>query len=175
MAARASGGKPAGKCLGPWQPLAARSPRLPLLRCRALFCQNLLLPLGAPAVAAGFAVAAHDAVAGDDEGGAVVGAGIGHRAYGFGLSDRLGDLAVAGGLAIGDLVERAPDFPLERGRLEIERQRQIRPLAGDVLEDGGDPGLEVLASAPDLGCGILRVERAFEPRIIVAEAYRRET
>src|SRR5438874_10031476 len=117
MAARASWGKPARKCLGPCQPLAARSPHLPLLRCRALFCQNLLLPLGTPSIAACRAIAAHHAMAGDDEGGGVVGAGIGDRAHGLGPSDRPGDLAVARGAAVGDLLERPPDHPLEGGGL----------------------------------------------------------
>ncbi len=65
----------------------------------------------------GYAVAADHPMAGDDQGGAVHGAGIGHGAHGLRPADRLGDLAVGRGAAIGDLLQRAPDPPLKGGRL----------------------------------------------------------
>lgn len=75
--------------------------------------QQLGFSCETPAVAAGFVVGADDAVAGDEDGEAVLGAGAGNGSGGAGESELGGDLGVGARLAFGDFSEGVPDAQLE--------------------------------------------------------------
>lgn len=71
----------------------------------------------APAVAGGFLVGAHGAVAGDEDGDFVFGAGVGDGARGARGVDLFCELGVSAGLAGEDFPEGVPDAELEGGAL----------------------------------------------------------
>ena len=75
----------------------------------------------AAAVAGEFAVAADNAVAGDDDADAVVSVRLRHGAHGFRIADCLRLLGIRAGLAVGDGDERVPDLFLERRARDDER------------------------------------------------------
>ena len=77
-----------------------------------------------PSGTAGGAVAADDAVAGDDEGDRVRGAGLAHLAHHLWLTDGTGDVAVAAGGAAGDLAQGSPDALLEGGARDVGREAE---------------------------------------------------
>lgn len=64
-------------------------------------------------IAGELAVFADDAVAGDEDGEGVFAVGGSDCADGFRVVDELGDIAVAGGFAVGDGLEGLPDLLLE--------------------------------------------------------------
>src|SRR5262249_40494984 len=78
------------------------------------------LPLRAPPLAARAAVGSPRAVAGDDDGGGVGGAGAGHRAGGAWVAERACDFRVAARLAARDRPQLLPHPALEGGGLEVE-------------------------------------------------------
>ena len=78
------------------------------------------------------AVAADDAVAGDDDGDGVGAVGGPHGADRGGPADGLRQLPVAPRLAVGDALERGPHLPLERGAVRGEWNRKDDEIAGEV-------------------------------------------
>ena len=72
------------------------------------------------------AVGPDHAVAGHDHRDRVAAVGKADGASGAGGADLAGDLAVADGLAVGDLAQRLPDAQLERVAGEAERERRTR-------------------------------------------------
>src|SRR5690606_25988226 len=107
-----------------------------------LAIQDPRLPLGAPPVPTDRPVAADDAVAGNDEGDGICGAGTGHCAHRCGVADATGDLLVAAGRATRDLPELAPHEALESRGANVERQPSIRRAGREAVDDGADPGVE---------------------------------
>src|SRR5262249_31775929 len=88
----------------------------------ALGPEDRLLPLEAPAIAAEAAVAAHGAVAGDEDRDRVGSAGATHRALGLGRAERRRELGIGPRLAERNLGERLPDAALECRAAYVERQ-----------------------------------------------------
>ena len=97
------------------------------------------LVLEAAAEAGQRPVAADDAVARADDGDRVAAVGAADGARLARVADPRGDLAVAGGLAVGDLQERGPDAPLE-GAAAVGSQLEVEvgAPAGEVLGQLGD-------------------------------------
>ena len=62
-------------------------------------------------------------------------AGARDRANSLGPADRRRDVTVRARLAIRDCGERLPDLPLERRRLNVERQIDMRALSLDMFQD----------------------------------------
>src|SRR5579862_198595 len=94
--------------------------------------QQGALALQTPAVAGEGAVLAYSAVAGDDDRHRIRGAGAADGADGFGVAEAAGDLGVGAGAAGGDGAQLFPDAPLERRRLDVEGQVEVRPAAVQV-------------------------------------------
>src|SRR5579872_3675641 len=67
------------------------------------------------------------------------GASAGHGAYGSGLADALGDLAVGFRVAEWNRLQIFPHTPLECRGSNIERERRIEVLTAHVLEQRTDP------------------------------------
>src|SRR5262245_54267019 len=117
------------------------------------------LALRAQAVAAELAVAADDAVAGYDERHWVGGAGMANGALGVRLTNGVRDLAVAAGLAKRNPAQFLPYTALEGGGADIERQVDVRHLAGDEVDDLLDRRVQDrLAMLDLLGCRELAVQ-----------------
>ena len=97
-----------------------------------------------PAAEAGQrAVAADDAVARADDGDRVAAVGAADGARLAGVADAGGDLAVAGGLAVGDGQELGPDAPLEGGAaLGTQLEVEVGALAGEVRAQLGEDLVE---------------------------------
>ena len=104
--------------------------------------------VGAAAVAREGAVGSDDAVAGDDDDHGVGMAGLGHGTERAGTARELGQLAVADGVAVGDVLQLGPDGLLEVGAREVERQRELAACAGKVF-------LELAAAVVEQGSGAL--------------------
>ena len=101
------------------------------------------LPIGAPAIAAGCAVGADDAMARHDQRDRVGGAGLRHRARRGRPADRLRHLLVGAHLAVGNRPERTPHLLLERGAADVDgravlgARRQLPADRGDVRAQAG--------------------------------------
>jgi len=108
----------------------------------------------APSVAGEAAVLADYAMAGNDDGNGIGGAGAGDRAYGFFASDGAGDLAVGTRGAPGDAAEFFPDAALKGGGLHIEREIAMGLFAAEMAQDFADPGAEAGSVGANLGAGI---------------------
>src|SRR6185312_937816 len=98
----------------------------------AFAVQQFLLARRAPAPAAGRAVLAHHAVAGDDQRKAVRATGAADRARGLGCADRARNLAVAARFARGNPGQRTPHAPLERGGGDIQRWQRLATIAFSI-------------------------------------------
>src|SRR5689334_6089021 len=83
--------------------------------------EDLLFEFAAPAIAAGIAVATHNAMTGDDQGHGIVRACLGNGTSFFGIAERLSNLAVRTRFAVGDGSQFGPHAPLEGGSLHVER------------------------------------------------------
>src|SRR4029450_1070778 len=134
--------------------------RLKIRRAESAICNSALLrgflarpalfsvdqpafTLDAPAIAGQAAVLADDPVTRDDQANGVRRARSRHRPNGGRRANRSRDLAVGTGLAIGDRLQILPDSPLERRRLNVDRQIQMRAPAAEVPPEGRDPDREV--------------------------------
>ncbi len=78
------------------------------------------------------------------------------------------DLAVAAGLAAGNLLERPPDPPLEGRGLEIEGKIQGSGTPFGHRLHGIEPALESRVVALDLGVRILLPELGLKEVVVVA-------
>ena len=123
----------------------------------------------APAVAGEAAIFGDDAVAGDDDGNGIGGAGAGDGADGFFASDGAGDLAVGARGAPRDAAEFFPDAALKSGGLHVEREIAMRLFAAEMAEDFADPGAEAGGVGVNLGAGIFAGERGLQLGLGVAE------
>ena len=123
------------------------------------------LAFEAPAVPGQVAVLADDAMARDDDGDRVGGAGAGDGANGSGLADGAGDLGVRARGAVGDAAKFVPDAALERGGLHVERQVDMRFLAAQVAKDFADPLAKILRIAMNFRLRILVRESIFQARV----------
>src|SRR6478752_3674152 len=85
-----------------------------------LTVQELFLTNGPPSIAAGPPGGRHNAVAGDDHGDRIGGAGASDGARRLRLADSAGDLRVGARLAVGNPLQFAPDLPLESGGLNVD-------------------------------------------------------
>ena len=88
--------------------------------------EQILFGPEASAVAGQVAVAADDAVAGEDDGDGVGAVGIGHSPDGFGESDGGGQFTVGHCLSVGDVGELLPDALLEVGAGQQEGDVEVR-------------------------------------------------
>ena len=95
--------------------------------------EKILLGPEASAVAGQAAVAADDAVAGEDDRDGVGAVGIGHCPDGPGGSDGGGQLSVGGGLPVGDAGELLPDALLEVGAGQQEGDVEVPALSTEVF------------------------------------------
>src|SRR4051812_15317193 len=140
-----------------------------------LFLEQTTLALQSPAVSTERSGLSHDPMARNDDGHLVVGASAGDGANCFRRSDRLRDLAIGAGLAERNLLQLAPDLPLKRRSLDVDRYLSIgcRPF-----DRGGDLAYPAAQRAGRIGdararrCGVLAFERRFETAGIVAEGDR---
>src|SRR5882762_7644166 len=85
------------------------------------------LALQPASVAGQRSVGADHAVAGNDDRDRIAGVGEAHGARRRGMADAPRDLAVADGLAVGNVLQGAPDEPLER--ISLHRQRHVERRA----------------------------------------------
>ena len=127
-----------------------------------LLLQQLALSLDAPSISAEPAALVHDPVARDDEAHA-----IGRTGPGDGASRRRhakipGDLAVRARLAVRDRLQVTPDLPLERRRLHVHGQSEIRRPPVEVRDQGAHPFRERALLAANLADG-------YSPRRIALE------
>src|SRR5947209_822584 len=99
----------------------------------ALQVEQPALAVDAAAVPGQLAVAADDAVAGNDDGDRVLAVGQPDGAAGFGVADPLGQLAVGDGLAVGNVCKCLPYPPLEQRAGRRQRQLEGRAPAVEVL------------------------------------------
>lgn len=83
----------------------------------------------APAIAAEIAVAANDAMAGDDDGDGVGGAGSGDGTGCARIASRGRNLRVGLGAAGRDGLQIVPDLHLKSGGADVEREIDARLLA----------------------------------------------
>src|SRR5690606_24096875 len=90
----------------------------------ALDLQQPLLAPQPAAVTAELAVLVHDAVAGDEDGDAVLAVGGADRTAGAGATDRSGQIVIRTSLAVGDVEQRGPDRALEIRAGIRQRQRE---------------------------------------------------
>src|SRR6185437_6725113 len=130
---------------------------------QALFCcagevlfllEQRVFAFEAPAIAGQVAVLADDAMAGNNDGDRIRGAGARDGANSSGLADRACDLGVRARGAVGDAAKLVPDAALERGGLHVQRQIDMRLLAAQVAEDFANPLAQILRVAMDFGLRI---------------------
>ena len=107
----------------------------------------------------------------NDERDGIRGARVGHGARRRRGTDRPRDVAVRPGLAVRNLLQRLPHPALERGGLNVERQRDGRPPAAKVRDDRGDPRPQAGVVAVPLGGRVLGGERRLQARVVPAEAH----
>src|SRR5437764_672619 len=105
------------------------------LRRGAFLGEDGALAGDAPAVAAGIAILAHHAVAGDGKGDGIAAARLRDGTGGGRLADHPGDLTVRARAAVRDRAQGFPDAPLEGRRLDIERQVEVRLLPFEMADD----------------------------------------
>src|SRR6476646_486581 len=114
---------PAGTRVRDW----VRSPRvrhkeeLSAVNCRPLHVKQLALAIDAPAVAGQVAAGSDHTMARDQKSHPVGGAGSSDCTSGVGVAQFAGELAVAAGLAAGNLSEGLPHAELKHGATEVER------------------------------------------------------
>jgi len=104
--------------------------------------EELFLDRQAAAVAGEFAVAADDAMAGDDDGDGIGSIGEADGARGFGIADAAGEFAVGDGLAVGNVAEQLPDFLLKGRALGSEREVEGFEFTAEVGAELADGFLE---------------------------------
>src|SRR3954468_19266089 len=93
-----------------------------LHRAYALTCEQCRLARHSPPVPAERAVAAHDAMTGNEHGDPIARAGTRHGARRGRMTELARDLLVTACRPFRDTLERAPPLPLERRRLHVERE-----------------------------------------------------
>src|SRR5512146_359889 len=93
--------------------------------------QQLLLALRSPAVAAEAAVAAHHAMARNNDCNRIAGAGAGHGAHCCRLVYGGGDLPVGASLAARNLAQGLPDLELKGRAADVEGNVRVRRLTID--------------------------------------------
>ena len=163
---------PLAGCGDAWMVGAAISQRLraaAIMLGDLFFLEEAALARRSPAVAAEGPIGPDHSMARHHERQAVARAGAGHGPHGLRLSDGLGDLGVGAGLAIRDLLQRAPHAPLEgRGR-DVDRQVQARDGPVEMGQDRGQHRLQHAVVAHDLGAGVVLAQRRLERRVGLAE------
>lgn len=111
---------------------------------RLLQLEEFLFAVDAPAVSGEGAVAADDAVAGDNDGRRVGCAGTSNCTNRGRLADFLSKLRVSAGFSSRDGTEGLPDAHLKGGSAEIEgkveRGGMFGELGDDLIEHGGEIG-----------------------------------
>src|ERR1051325_4343440 len=107
------------------------------------FLQQLSLALQSPSVPAELTTLANDAMTGNQQRHAIVGARGCDRAHCTRSADRLCDLAVRSRLPARDSLKLAPHLPLKRGSLNIEWNVVAPSSSVDCGNDCIDPGLEL--------------------------------
>ena len=149
----------AGRCW--WRPRLAHAGATLVLEDRGL-------PLGAPAIAAGFAVGADHAMARHDQRDRVGGAGLRHRSRRGRPADRPSHLLVGAHLAVGNRPQRAPHLLLERGAPDVDRRAAL-VARRELPADRGDVRAQAGVRPGQLGAGKLGREIGFERAGVVAE------
>jgi len=95
--------------------------------------EELLFAVEAATVPGEVAGRSDDAVARDDDADRVLPVGQTDRSGRPGFAETLGELAVRGGLAVRDLLQRGPDLLLERSSAQPERKVEAGTTAREVL------------------------------------------
>ena len=93
--------------------------------------EEFLFAVEAPAIAGQGAVCADDAVARDDDGSGIGGAGAGE----VGLAEGASDLRIGASGTAGNFLELLPDAALECGGLHIKREIHTGRMAFDATEN----------------------------------------
>src|SRR2546430_1243615 len=138
----------------------------------ALQCEEALLALDPPAVAARAAVFPDGAVARDHQRDRVRRARPADRPRCAGLAETPGDVAVGARRAVRDRPQLFPDAPLEGGGLNVQRQIQAGLMAFQVPHDRADPAIGVAVAPADLRGRILFGERGLERAVGIAQVDR---
>jgi hypothetical protein len=105
----------------------------------------------APAVAGEAAVFADDAVARDNDGDGIGGAGAGDGADGLGMADAACDFGVRAGLAAGNAPELFPDAALKGGSADIERNFTVGGAGAQASDHGPGPDSDAAGIFAELG------------------------
>src|ERR1700730_8076332 len=133
-----------------WRPVYRRTPddlsadprRKTKMKTALLKLEQLALDVEPAAVTAKRPARCNHPVAGDDDGNWIPVVRHADGAVGVRMANRLGDVAIAAGLAVWDFEQCAPASELELGSAKIEWEGELASLTREVIVEFVDIGRE---------------------------------
>ena len=133
--------------------------------------EQSLLAFEAPTIAAEAAVFADDAVAGNNDGDGIGGAGASHGADGPGIADAASNFGIGARLAAGNAPELFPNAALEGGAANVERDFAALGAGAEARDHSAGPGADAAGIFAEIGVREIVSQLAEEQGIGLAEHY----